>query len=1294
MASYKKIANDNPIKKIIDDYTDESKGYKPIDDGREVPEYKIENHREFLEKIYQDRSGVCEHRVLAVEYKLACNKDVKKDDYRVVLIDENHVRLEVRFENKWHIVDVGGALAPEIEIDEKAKNMEEGEGKKYKSQALGGKTRNVNFEEEAKEEKEKEKEEREREEAKEEAKEEEEKKRKAENSTLPILMSCLEKNIIPSKINSKEDLIKKVFPNNSFDFDRQKTLILTKEVESHANFILENAKKDGRECYYIDNSNKIDFNRLNLFVLNEEEEKNRSIFKNEGLLHDFLNKEMANDNERKPLLLINWQSFTSHQRLALNTLLDKKGRIYGKEVNCDIVGLCEEKTDDHSFLTRHNLLLESQLKFNNRKNLTSEKSEPVDIQGFDGWKQTLFGRVEVNGDEMLWQKSDFVKKIEAGVKNFEIFNIDKKSVNLQYEFNQAKALGYFSYHGYKILLPEDFDIKIAKESFNFRKFSATNIFVKNNITFANAPLDCHLLNAYLFDEVLRKKKVSDGFYKEEDGLIEQCAKSSSDKVLELFISSDLSDGQWYSLFNQAQKNEVKLNLYLAPTIKIPNQVNKTSMRLEAKNSAESLNLEDLILERKIPKIYITNDISNHTKNVVADLIQEDEGNIEEKFNEDEEINKWQEDLKKANVVAIIDVEDMSYQDLIERIGFEISKDGFKNFEKKESEVLTALESGQKVILRGIFAEELLQMLEPIFVSRDSKLQILKDNLILIIEDNCKNNSYYEPLKWLSNSDYQISKYNTKPLFDKIELLENIELSSSLDNSEEKSQNFIKERKENFSRLLEENKMLRLVGHSGVGKSGLIKEFKNNNPNEIEIYRELTSFENWANDKSNKQKILFIDESNIEDTHFTIFSPLKKGGNKRLLHHGKFYDLDENHKVVFASNPKEYGGGRVVQKLFDDGEIPVMYLRDFSASYIYEELLKKPIFNGLNQYLKNGEKPIFTESKFKEICQNLIEKYQEVNLQSRADEANKETVRELQEKVLLALDNFSQNKYKEIRDKNFVSTDATFDCENALRKFISIRENQRNEIFTDKMAGLNGFLLEGDSGIGKSEMIDAILRDKQISERKLENENISSGLSFYKIDANMSLDIKKEIVAKAYEEGNIIRIDEINSCIDDGFEKILNLAMTGDHPLGKNIQPQAGFMVISSINSVASEGRSQISPAMLHRFNVVRAKSLKEYSPTDISKILDNIVGHNDGEFGEYVIKEEYSEIIDRVANDFCKIKQNNKSFNLRLLNSSFSEIYEKYHEDKIEKEIIEPDSSSLVSPTASKLKDNQHSASI
>lgn len=136
-------------------------------------------------------------------------------------------------------------------------------------------------------------------------------------------------------------------------------------------------------------------------------------------------------------------------------------------------------------------------------------------------------------------------------------------------------------------------------------------------------------------------------------------------------------------------------------------------------------------------------------------------------------------------------------------------------------------------------------------------------------------------------------------------------------------------------------MLRLVGHSGVGKSGLLKEVEGD---EVIICRELSSFGKWVDDKDpthiGKTKILFLDESNIEDLHFTMFSPLKNGGNRRILHEGKFYQLSENHKVVFACNPAEYGGGRKVQKLFEDTDIPAIELRDFPRSYIYEKILKE------------------------------------------------------------------------------------------------------------------------------------------------------------------------------------------------------------------------------------------------------------------------------------------------------------------------------------------------------------------
>ena len=98
-----------------------------------------------------------------------------------------------------------------------------------------------------------------------------------------------------------------------------------------------------------------------------------------------------------------------------------------------------------------------------------------------------------------------------------------------------------------------------------------------------------------------------------------------------------------------------------------------------------------------------------------------------------------------------------------------------------------------------------------------------------------------------------------------------------------------------------------------------------------------------------------------------------------------------------------------------------------------------------------------------------------------------------------------------------------------------------------------------------------------------------------------LDITNKINL-AFEEGNVVWIDELNSCIDDGLEKILNAVLTGEHPEGKSGKP--GFMLISSINSATElEGRSMISPALRHRTLWHDVRSLKNYEENDFNRII-------------------------------------------------------------------------------------------
>jgi MoxR-like ATPase len=317
--------------------------------------------------------------------------------------------------------------------------------------------------------------------------------------------------------------------------------------------------------------------------------------------------------------------------------------------------------------------------------------------------------------------------------------------------------------------------------------------------------------------------------------------------------------------------------------------------------------------------------------------------------------------------------------------------------------------------------------------------------------------------------------------------------------------------------------------------------------------------------------------------------------------------------------------------------------------------------------------------FKDFAKPLIEEYQESNANKKSEEdSNQETVRELQEKMLQLVERAIFERDEQAQTPNsissFISTNATKEVEEALTNAISVRQKQREGVFPNKAVGLNGVLLEGDSGVGKSVLIEAVLASKGIKPATPENSASASesNLIYYKIDANLPLDKKKQIIIKAFEEGNIVWIDEINSCIDDGLEKILNAALTGDHPEGKsteNVKP--GFMLISSVNSAGLEGRSIISPALRHRTTQPRVKGLKEYKVEDLTKIISHWISQDE----TLQQHQNQTQNHQKIAENFLKCLNSNggERLNLRMLKSDLPKILTKYKELFSEPEINSDD---------------------
>jgi hypothetical protein len=156
------------------------------------------------------------------------------------------------------------------------------------------------------------------------------------------------------------------------------------------------------------------------------------------------------------------------------------------------------------------------------------------------------------------------------------------------------------------------------------------------------------------------------------------------------------------------------------------------------------------------------------------------------------------------------------------------------------------------------------------------------------------------------------------------------------------------------------------------------------------------------------------------------------------------------------------------------------------------------------------------------------------------------------------------------------------------------------------------------------MIEAVLENRGIikidslekieKEREIESETSPATKPhyYYKISASLPIKEIEENLIKAFELGVIVVFDEMNTRIKEGgLEKTINQLLTGQHPTNPQIKPQAGFMIIASINKATNAGRSALSPAIIHRSTVIKAKSLKEYTQEDFEKIIGNWV-ENDG----------------------------------------------------------------------------------
>ncbi len=438
----------------------------------------------------------------------------------------------------------------------------------------------------------------------------------------------------------------------------------------------------------------------------------------------------------------------------------------------------------------------------------------------------------------------------------------------------------------------------------------------------------------------------------------------------------------------------------------------------------------------------------------------------------------------------------------------------------------------------------------------------------------------------------------------------------------------------------------LAGLTGIGKTSFVKQdFQKENrqlyfgekPEQLLEWLSYSEYDEfWG-----VEKILFIDEANLSPSQWSQFEGLFRIP-PGIIVNGQYYPLTPNHKVIFAGNPLSYGDERHLATLFERHGNALVF-EPLSVSFIYEKVIR-PIF----------ENTQLTLAQSKIIAQELLAVYQAILELPSAQNEVLISPREVQMMALLVSNwvrqyptddineirkvaqfyaqNISANLVPEkelsaflkafppmdlkrptIESKNkrqssdFLWTESRKAVMHLLHDYMSLREYRREQNIVNKdnqnraqlYGGLGGVILEGEPGIGKSEMVIQYLVGQGFTEgdTNLTYQPPPDTNAFYRIPVGMEFEAKKNCLIKAFHEGAVVIIDEINSA--PMMEQLLNSLLMGETPEG--IPPQKpGFMIIGTQNPVTMAGRRAASTALSRRMQTC---SLPPYTESEMRAIL-------------------------------------------------------------------------------------------
>ena len=403
----------------------------------------------------------------------------------------------------------------------------------------------------------------------------------------------------------------------------------------------------------------------------------------------------------------------------------------------------------------------------------------------------------------------------------------------------------------------------------------------------------------------------------------------------------------------------------------------------------------------------------------------------------------------------------------------------------------------------------------------------------------------------------------------------------------------------------------LAGMTGVGKTSFVHRiWKDHIRGHLFIGEH--AMETWATqpDDGSGWITLFIDEANATQSQWSRFEGLMHP-SRCLLINKQLITLSPNHKIIFAGNPVSYGAGRQLPSLFQHHGHSLVF-QPLPPACIYQDILKPVLEPLLTKYPNLTTETVAIP--FLEIAAFLTHCSQDKVLVTPRQLTTMAMLTFMQSMTnpvdpllaaryyayFIAKERVPEHKC-ELFNKQFCPTAlprATVTPDqllinhhnepafHALSDFISLRSFRRTHVEelnpTQCLGGLGGLVIEGEPGVGKTELVIRTLLLNGLRKANRQDTPLE-GDWFYHIPVSMSLPAKIELLHKAFHEGAVIVIDEINSA--PMIERLMNDLLMGQTPEGHGPN-KVGFLVIGTQNPSTMAGRAQTSQAIENRMHRV------------------------------------------------------------------------------------------------------------